>query len=146
MSIICQSYVCHMPGMNIVISLAYIWLTMTWFVCQTNAMFNLEGFVQYQSRTWIDIGCASHMPDICYVHPGTWLVPNKPTYFCNFSHVSTKKGTKLHFKSPTAERRHVLCVGFVSTCQNVTVYKKYQKYVQVRMRTYFCLSITVYHY
>ncbi len=22
-----------------------------------------------------------------------------------------KKGTKLHFKSPTAERRHVLCVG-----------------------------------
>jgi hypothetical protein len=24
---------------------------------------------------------------------------------------SKKKGTKLHFKSPTAERRHVLCVG-----------------------------------
>ena len=23
----------------------------------------------------------------------------------------SKKGTKLHFKSPTAERRHVLCVG-----------------------------------
>jgi hypothetical protein len=25
--------------------------------------------------------------------------------------VYCKKGTKLHFKSPTAERRHVLCVG-----------------------------------
>ena len=24
---------------------------------------------------------------------------------------TTKSGTKLHFKSPTAERRHVLCVG-----------------------------------
>ena len=36
------------------------------------------------------------------------------TYFAYCSYICIilkNKGTKLHFKSPTAERRHVLCVG-----------------------------------
>jgi hypothetical protein len=40
-------------------------------------------------------------------------VPNSSNYFiilCLLD-VGIKKGTKFHFKSPTAERRHVLCVG-----------------------------------
>jgi hypothetical protein len=35
------------------------------------------------------------------------FVANFGSYFSSF----WEKGTKLHFKSPTAERRHVLCVG-----------------------------------
>ncbi len=42
-----------------------------------------------------------------YVPLHSWTTP----VYTNWSQVTVCKGTKLHFKLPTAERRHILCVG-----------------------------------
>ncbi len=44
----------------------------------------------------------------------SWVLSDKHSYYAHhgpYNMVICKKGTKLHFKSPTAERRHASCVG-----------------------------------
>ena len=81
---------CRMLG----ICTAYVWLTTTWLICQTYAMFNLYGFVRYQSRTWMDIAYGRHIPDGSFSSCFSWLgsefakAPRHDDWAANLWHVN----------------------------------------------------------
>ena len=64
----------------------------------------------FTTASFVEPLYVSYWQQPCPTH-GPIGPPNGGSIRQESSSRSVKKGTKLHFKSPTAERAHVLCVG-----------------------------------